>query len=179
MAQNNLLPLLPDGVRDVELPVDSLQESHLVGVDLAHLQTRDLAPCPSRVVAVLQILGGENQSSKKHTTATLESTVRCIFRLSSGEVLLGQVRLDEDQVVQGNLQGGVASARSTESLLDKGTQRKDSTTRTSLTAALRLSELPDDLDHLSCRIDEAIDKVDFSFALPYELGRAPLADGGA
>jgi hypothetical protein len=27
--------------------------------------------------------------------------------------------------------------------------------------------------------DEAIDKVDFSFALPYELGRTPLADGGA
>ena len=56
MSQDNLLPLLPDGVRDVELPVDSGEESHFVGIDLADLEARDLAPGSSRVIAVLQVL---------------------------------------------------------------------------------------------------------------------------
>lgn len=56
MPQDNFLPLLPYRVNNVEFPVDSLEESHLVGVDLTDLEARDLTPCASRVVAVLQIL---------------------------------------------------------------------------------------------------------------------------
>jgi hypothetical protein len=39
----------------MEFPVDSLEKSHLVGVDLTNLEARDLAPRASGVVAVLQI----------------------------------------------------------------------------------------------------------------------------
>jgi hypothetical protein len=56
VSENNLLPFLPNRIGDVEFPVDGLQEGHLVGVDLTDLETRDLAPCASRVVAVLQVL---------------------------------------------------------------------------------------------------------------------------
>lgn len=56
MSEYDFLPLLPDRVGDVEFPVDSLQEGHLVGVDLTDLEARDLAPCASGVVAVLQVL---------------------------------------------------------------------------------------------------------------------------
>jgi hypothetical protein len=56
VTKDNLLPLLPDRVSDVELPVDSLEESHFVSVDLADLEARDLAPSASRVVTVLQVL---------------------------------------------------------------------------------------------------------------------------
>jgi hypothetical protein len=56
VSQNDVLPFLPNRVNNVEFPVDSLEESHLVGVDLTNLEARDLAPCASRVVAVLQIL---------------------------------------------------------------------------------------------------------------------------
>lgn len=103
MSQNNLLPLLPHRIDNVELPVDRFQESHLVCVDLANLEPRDLAPRAGRVVAVLQILGGEYQRSKEHATTALERAKRSIFGLRHGEVMLGQVGLDEDQVVQSNL----------------------------------------------------------------------------
>jgi hypothetical protein len=56
VSQDNLLPLLPYRVNNVQFPVDSFEEGHLVGVDLADLEARDLAPCASRVVAVLQVL---------------------------------------------------------------------------------------------------------------------------
>jgi hypothetical protein len=47
VSQNNFLPFLPNGVDDVKLPVDSFEESHLIGVDLTNLEARDLAPCAS------------------------------------------------------------------------------------------------------------------------------------
>jgi hypothetical protein len=97
----------------------------------------------------------------------LQSAKRGIFRLRHGEVVLREVSLDEDKVIQGNLQCGVAGARSTKSLLDESAKRKHSTSRSSLTTTLGLSELPDDLDHLGSRIDEAVDEVDLSIALPY------------
>lgn len=56
MSENNFLPFLPNWIGDVEFPVDGLQEGHLVGVNLTDLEARDLAPCASRVVAVLQVL---------------------------------------------------------------------------------------------------------------------------
>ena len=44
MSQDDFLPFLPDGVNDVKLPVDGLEESHFVGVDLTNLEARYLAP---------------------------------------------------------------------------------------------------------------------------------------
>jgi len=68
----------------------------------------------------------------------LERTKRCVFRLGHGEVVLGQVRLDQDQVVQGNLESRVAGARAAEGLLDEHAERKYSTSRSILTTALGL-----------------------------------------
>jgi hypothetical protein len=90
--------------------------------------------------------------------------------------MLGKVRLDQDQVVQGNLEGGVAGARATEGLLDEHAKRKHSASRSIFTTALGLRELPDDLDHLSSGIDEAIDEVDLSVGLPYQLGWRLVVD---
>jgi hypothetical protein len=56
MPQNDVLPFLPNRINNVELPVNSLEESHLIGIDLTDFEARDLAPCASGVVAVLQIL---------------------------------------------------------------------------------------------------------------------------
>jgi hypothetical protein len=66
--------------------------------------------------------------------------------------MLGEVRLDENQVVQSNLEGRVAGARSLERLLDESAEGKHSWSTRRLTTTLGLRELPDDLDHLSCRI---------------------------
>jgi hypothetical protein len=138
VTENNLLPLLPNGVSDVQLPVDSLEERHLIGVDLTDLEARDLAPCASRVVAILQVLRRENERCKEHATSTLQSTERGILRLGHGEVMLGQMGLDEDQVVQGNLQSGVAGPRPLERLLDESAEGKHSRPRRILAAALGL-----------------------------------------
>jgi hypothetical protein len=138
VTENNFLPLLPNRVSDVQLPVHSLEKRHLVGVDLADFEARDLAPCASRVVAILQVLGRENERCKEHATSTLQSTQRGILRLGHGEVMLGQMSLDEDQVVQGNLQSGVAGPRSLESLLDESAKGKHSRSRGVLATALGL-----------------------------------------
>jgi hypothetical protein len=90
--------------------------------------------------------------------------------------MLGQMRLDQDQVVQGNLQRRVACARATERLLDKHAERKYSASRSILTAALGLRKLPDNFNHLGSRIDEAIDEVDLSVGLSYQLRRGLLVD---
>jgi hypothetical protein len=90
--------------------------------------------------------------------------------------MLGQVSLDEDQIVQSDLQGRVAGTRSAKSLLDESAEGEHSTSSSSLTTTLGLRELPDNLDHLSSGIDEAVHEVDFSFALPYQLRRSSLAN---
>jgi hypothetical protein len=66
--------------------------------------------------------------------------------------MLGQVSLDEDQVVQGNLEGRVAGPRSLERLLDEGAEGKHPRSSRRLTTALGLRKLPDNLDHLGSRI---------------------------
>jgi hypothetical protein len=196
VTENNFLPLLPDGVGNVQLPVYSLEERHLVRVDLADLEARDLTPCASRVVAVLQILGCKNERRKEHATSTLQSTKSSILRLGHGKIMLGQVSLDKDQIVQSNLQSGVAGPRSLERLLDESAKGKHSRSRRILATTLGLRQLPDDLDHLGSRIlkgnksaaepgsgetslltDKAVHEVDFAFALPYQLRGTPLADG--
>jgi hypothetical protein len=57
----------------VELPVDSLEESHLVRIDLLSLQTGDSAPRARRVVAILEILRSQDERSEEHAPTALQS----------------------------------------------------------------------------------------------------------
>ena len=153
MTENYLLPLFPDGISDMELPVHCRKKGHLVGVDLANLETRYLAPCTSRVVPILQILGCQNQSGEEHPTATLKGADgRNILGLLHGEIKLRHMGFDEDKVVQGNLKRGVTCSRTAQGLLDKCTQRQYTTTGSGLTSASRNGSGPDDLNHLCGRI---------------------------
>jgi hypothetical protein len=90
----------------VQLPIDGEQEGNLVLVDLVGVETRDLAPRTSRVVTVLEVLGGQNERGEKHAPPTLQGTIRVVIVwLLHGEVVLGNMRLDEDQVIQSYLEG--------------------------------------------------------------------------
>lgn len=130
MTQDDLLPLLPDRIGDVEFPVHGREEGHLVGVDFAHLQAGNFTPRTSGVVAVLQVFGGKDESSQEHAATTLEgSNGRNILRLFHSEIMLRHMCLDEYQIVQRNLKRRVARARSAQSLLYEGAEGKNTTTR--------------------------------------------------
>lgn len=148
VLENNLGPALKHVVCNVQLPVDSEEEGDFVLVDLIGIEPRNLAPGAGRVVTVLEILGGQDEGGKEHAAAALQSAVGvAILGLLHGEVVLGHMGLDENQVVQGNLQRGVAGAGAPESLLDKGAQRQDCLA-TKLAAASHRGEGPDRLDDL-------------------------------
>jgi len=94
----------------MELPVNGNQKSNLILVDLLGVKSRDLAPSPSRVVSILEILGSQDQGREEHAAATLKCTIgMAVIRLLSGKVMLGNMGLNENQVVQGDLEGRVAS----------------------------------------------------------------------
>lgn len=113
----------------MQLPADFAKECSLVGVDLADLQPRHLAPGFCRVVAVLEILGGQDEGSEEHAPTTHEGARgRTVIALLHGEIALGYVRFDEDEVVQCHLQRRVAGTRSLESLFDVSAQRQDAAT---------------------------------------------------
>jgi hypothetical protein len=125
----------------VQLPLHSLEESHLVCVDLANRQARHLTPGLRRVVAVLQILGRQDESGQEHAATALQSPMGSgVMRLLHGEVMLGHVRLDHDEVVQGHLEGVVASTRPTQGLLDVGPEREHAATPRGGFAARRRSD---------------------------------------
>lgn len=150
----------------MKFPVHGREECHLVGVDLAHFQAGDLTPGSSRVIAILQILRGQDESSQEHATTALKgSDGRDILGLFHGEIMLGHMTLDENQIVQGNLKRRVARPRTTQRLLNEGAQRQNTTTGGSLTPASRNRSGPDNLYHLSCRINKAVDKVDLAITL--------------
>lgn len=112
-------------VWDVQLPVDRQKKSHLILVDLLDIEARDLAPGLCGVVPILQILGSQNQSSKKHTAPALETRIlEAIARLFHGKVASRDMGLDQDQVVQCNRQGGITGTRALERLLDELAQGK-------------------------------------------------------
>jgi hypothetical protein len=154
MSQYYLLPLLPSWVSDVEPPVDSFEEGHFVSIDLADREARNLAPSTSREVAILQILGCKYKSCEEHAATALQCAQGDILGLRHGEIMLRQLRLDQDQVVQRDLQSGVAGTGPAKRLLDEGTKGKHSAPRSCLATALGLRELPDNLNHLSSRIFE-------------------------
>jgi hypothetical protein len=55
ILQNDVRPPLESGFGDVKLPVNSFQEHQLVLIDFSRVQTRNLAPSTSGIVAVLKI----------------------------------------------------------------------------------------------------------------------------
>jgi hypothetical protein len=136
----------------VQLPIDSEQECNLVLIDLLSVQPRNLTPCASRVVAVLKIFGGQDERREKHASSTLESTIReAIIWLLHGEVMLGDMGLNKNQVIQSYLESRVAGAGATKRLLDKGSQREDSLAA-ELTAADHGGQGPDGLNNVGSRI---------------------------
>jgi hypothetical protein len=177
VSEDYLLPLLPDRIDDVKLPVDCSKESHFVRINLAHFEARDFAPSAGRVVTILQILGCQDQGRKEHTTTALQCTQGCnILGLLHREVVFGDMRLDQNQVVQSDLQGAVAGARAAQGLLDKSPERYYAT-GCSFTPTGRSRGGPNDFHHLSGRIDEAVDKVDLAVTLTNQWRRLPMVDG--
>jgi len=95
----------------MEFPADLCKEGSLVGVDLFYWQAGHLAPGLGRIIAILQILRGQDKRSKEHSASTHESAVgRAVPRLFHCEVALRYEGLDQDQVVQCNLERRVACA---------------------------------------------------------------------
>lgn len=82
---------------DMEIPVHRKEECHFVLVDLVCSKARYLAPSPSRVVPILEILRCQNESREEHSAATLQSAACVtIISLLHSEVTLGKVVLDQD-----------------------------------------------------------------------------------
>jgi hypothetical protein len=105
VLKNDIGPSLEDLIGNMHLPVDSKQESNFVLVNLFSSESRDLAPGARRIISVLKILGGKDQSSKKHATAALECAVSMsVHRLFHCEIMFRHMRLDENQVIQSNLE---------------------------------------------------------------------------
>lgn len=110
----------------MQAPVDSHQERHLVLVDLVGAEAADLAPRARGVVAVLQILGGEDEGRQEHAAPALQGArSMALVRLLHCEVEAGDVGLDEDEVVERYLERGVAGLRPPQGLLDEGAQGED------------------------------------------------------
>lgn len=108
ILEYQISPFLKYHLGDVKPPVNSFEESFLVDVDLLSLQPRDLTPCSCRVVAVLKVLRGQNQGSEEHTTTALLSTDQLkLFSLQPTDIPVHtrKVRFDDDEIVEGNLQG--------------------------------------------------------------------------
>lgn len=125
VLQDNFCPALEDFVSDVQLPVDRQQECNFVLVDFSRVEPGNLAPGSGRVVTILKVLGSEDESSKEHAAAALKcAALLLVVGLFHGEIVLRDVGLNEDQVVQRNLEGGIAGARAAQSLLDEGAQRQ-------------------------------------------------------
>lgn len=175
--QHDCLPSLKDWVCNVQLPVDGLEKRHFVGVDLVDLEAGDFAPGPSRVISVLEVFRGQNQGGQEHAATALQSPQRLVLGLLHGEVNLGDVRLDEDEVVKCDLEGRVAGPGSAERLLNKGSKRQH-TAAGALVATGRHREGPNHLDHLGRRVDEAVNKLDSALALANQSGRRTRVDSG-
>jgi len=99
-----IAPNIVQILANMELPVNGGKESDFVLVDLRDLESGDFAPGPRRVVAVLQPLRGKDESSEEHApTALQDPTSVRLVGLLHGEVMGGNVRLDQDQVVESHL----------------------------------------------------------------------------
>lgn len=126
VLEDNIRPPLEGGIGNVQPPINCYEEHQLILVDLRSVEARDLTPRAGRVVPVLEVFRGENQSRQEHAPATLHSpTCRLVPGLLLGEILIRHVRLDLDQIIQGHLQSAIASARPPKGLLDEGAKGQD------------------------------------------------------
>jgi hypothetical protein len=62
ILDQDILPPIENWLRDMELPLDCSKESSFVEADLRNMKTRNLAPCTSRVVSVLEIFRSQDES---------------------------------------------------------------------------------------------------------------------
>lgn len=148
ILEDNVGPSLEDLVGNMQLPINSEQERNLILVDLLSVEAGDLAPGTSRVVAVLKILGGQDECGEEHATPTLESTVgMVIVGLLHGEIVLGNMGLDEDQIIQCYLEGGVAGTGASQGLLNESSEGEHGFAA-KLTAAYHGREGPNRLDDM-------------------------------
>jgi len=151
-SQNDIGPPLEDVVRNVQLPVDTLEKGSLVHVDLGGLQARHLAPCLGRIVAVLQVFRSEDQCGEKHTSAALQSShgwrIRKLFLC---KVAFWHMRHDQNQVVQSDLKCRVAGSGSAQGLFNISPERQNATSA-GATWWWGDRKRPDDLDHLCGRV---------------------------
>ena len=154
MLQHEIGPASEDGLGHVQAPVDDVEKGHLVDVDLLGREARDLAPGAGRVVAILQVLGRQDQGGQEHAAAALQGPDRGrVVGLLHREVELGHAVLDADEVEERDLEGRVARARAAQRLLDKRLQRQDAAAADrGRVATADVGERPDGLDYLRCRV---------------------------
>lgn len=67
-------------VRHKERVVNELQKDELVGIDLLDRQSRDLGPSLVRIVAVLEVLGGDHQGRQKGPAAAVNDSIGLVGR---------------------------------------------------------------------------------------------------
>lgn len=84
----------------MESPVNRFQKHQFVLVDLRRVQAGNLTPSASRIVAILEILGCEDERCKKHAPPTLHSPTNGLAPgLVLSHVMARHVGLDLDEVV--------------------------------------------------------------------------------
>lgn len=127
VLEHYLGPSLEHVVRDVQFPVDREEKGNLILVDFLGVETRDFAPGSGGVVSVLKVFRGQDQCSKKHAAPTLKCTIAVtVFWLFCGKIMFRNVGFNEDEIIQRDLERGVAGAGAAQGLLDEGAQRQDS-----------------------------------------------------
>ena len=131
----------------MQAPPDGLEEHQFILVDLKSVETRNLTPGTGGIVAVLQILGSENQRRQEHPTPTLHGPQqRLIPRLLLGQVMSGHVGLNLNQIIQSHLQGTIASTRASECFLNEDAEGKNAfRSCRSITAGCCGGQRPDSL----------------------------------
>lgn len=114
--QDDLGPSMEFGGRDMQVPIYCRKESAFIDVKIPGAKSGDFTPSGSGEVAVLEVFGGQNERCDEHATSTLQ-----------GERLFGVVRKivackerpDQDEVIKGDLQGGIARLGTSQDFLDE------------------------------------------------------------
>jgi len=89
---------------NVQLPVDGEEEGDFILVNFLSVQARYLAPSASREVAVLEVLGGQNQSREEHAPTALDGLAGvAVVGLLHRKIPIRHMRLDQYQIVEGYL----------------------------------------------------------------------------
>lgn len=110
----------------MKLPLHRIQEDEFVLVDLRGGKARDLAPCSSGIVSILEIFGCKDEGGQEHASPALDGVRESSNLLLERRIvlllllLLENAGFDSDQVVERHLKGTVAGARTAKRFLDEG-----------------------------------------------------------